>query len=113
MAGAWDNKQVLVKIFVGIFIGLIAISMLLYLVPQGNNTTDAESNDTVAKSATRRLAGRSTPAIRRDQPPQPDSQASRRPLRQADPEPTGFHQRDSVRANRLGMKVTNERLPIA
>jgi len=48
-----DNKQVLVKIFVGIFIGLIAISMLLYLVPQGNNTTDAESNDTVAKSATR------------------------------------------------------------
>lgn len=45
----WENKQILVKVFIGIFIGLIAISMLLYLVPQGNNTTDADSNDTIAK----------------------------------------------------------------
>src|SRR6266403_4137241 len=48
MAGAWDNKQILVRVFIGIFIGLIAISMLLYLVPQGPNS-DAESNDVVAK----------------------------------------------------------------
>jgi peptidyl-prolyl cis-trans isomerase D len=48
MAGAWDNKQILVRIFIGIFIGLIAISMLLYLVPQGPSS-DAESNDVVAK----------------------------------------------------------------
>ena len=27
MAGALDNKQVLVKIFIGIFVGLIGISM--------------------------------------------------------------------------------------
>jgi peptidyl-prolyl cis-trans isomerase D len=48
MAGAWDNKQILVRVFIGIFIGLIAISMLLYLVPQGPSS-DAESNDVVAK----------------------------------------------------------------
>ncbi len=30
MAGAWDNRQILVRVFIGIFIGLIAISMLLY-----------------------------------------------------------------------------------
>ena len=48
MAGAWDNKQILVRIFIGIFIGLIAISMLLYLVPQGPSS-DAESYDVVAK----------------------------------------------------------------
>ena len=48
MAGAWDNRQILVRVFIGIFIGLIAISMLLYLVPQGPNS-DAESSDVVAK----------------------------------------------------------------
>jgi len=48
MAGAWDNRQILVRVFIGIFIGLIAISMLLYLVPQGPNS-DAESSDVGAK----------------------------------------------------------------
>src|SRR5262244_2658685 len=47
MAGALDNKQILVKIFIGIFVGLIAVSMLLYLVPQGPGT-GAASTDTVA-----------------------------------------------------------------
>ena len=48
MAGAWENRQILVRVFIGIFIGMIAISMLLYLVPQGPST-DAESSDVVAK----------------------------------------------------------------
>src|SRR5207248_6181925 len=48
LAGAWDNTHILVRIVIGIFIGLIAISMLLYLVPQGPNS-DAESSDVVAK----------------------------------------------------------------
>ncbi len=46
---AWDNRQVLVKVILGGVIGMLAISMLLYLVPQGNNPTDADSNDTVAR----------------------------------------------------------------
>src|SRR5262249_15155239 len=50
MAGALDNKQILVKIFIGIFVGLIGISMLLYLVPQGPGTgADADASDVVAK----------------------------------------------------------------
>ena len=50
MAGALDNKQVLVKIFIGIFVGILGISMLMYLVPQGPGTgTDADASDVVAK----------------------------------------------------------------
>ncbi len=37
MAGVFDNKKVLVRVFIGMVIGLIAVSMLLYLVPQGTN----------------------------------------------------------------------------
>lgn len=47
MAGLFDNKQVLTRILIGIFVGLIAVSMLLYLVPQGPGT-GAASTDTVA-----------------------------------------------------------------
>src|SRR6201987_3518849 len=50
MAGVLDNKQILVKIFIGIFVGLIGISMLLYLVPQGPGSgTEADASDVVAK----------------------------------------------------------------
>lgn len=48
MAGAFDNKKVGVRILFGIIIGLIALSMLLYLVPQGPSTGEA-STDTLAK----------------------------------------------------------------
>ncbi len=47
MAGLFENKQVLTRIFIGIFVGLIAVSMLLYLVPQGPGT-GAASTDSVA-----------------------------------------------------------------
>ena len=46
MAGLFENKQVLTRIFIGIFVGLIAVSMLLYLVPQGPGA-GAASTDTV------------------------------------------------------------------
>jgi peptidyl-prolyl cis-trans isomerase D len=47
MPGLFENKQVLTRILIGIFVGLIAISMLLYLVPQGPGT-GASSTDTIA-----------------------------------------------------------------
>jgi len=47
MAGLFENRQVLTRILIGIFVGLIAVSMLLYLVPQGPGT-GAASSDTVA-----------------------------------------------------------------
>src|SRR5262252_1706157 len=43
----FENKQALTRIFIGIFGGLIAVSMLLYLVPQGPGT-GAASTETVA-----------------------------------------------------------------
>src|ERR1035438_6686142 len=48
MAGAFENKKVGVRILFGVIIGLIAVSMLLYLVPQGSNTAET-STDVVAK----------------------------------------------------------------
>jgi peptidyl-prolyl cis-trans isomerase D len=48
MAGAFDNKKTGVRILFGIFIGLIAVSMLMYLVPQAPSTGEA-STDAVAK----------------------------------------------------------------
>jgi len=54
MAGALDNKQILVKIFIGIFVGLIGISMLLYLVPQGPGTGNSKRSGLASRSPTRR-----------------------------------------------------------
>jgi peptidyl-prolyl cis-trans isomerase D len=48
MAGAFDNQKTGVKILFGIVIGMLAVSMLLYLVPQGPDSTQAAS-DVVAK----------------------------------------------------------------
>ena len=45
--GVFDNQKTGVRILFGVFIGIIALSMLLYLVPQGTNT--AESSDVLAK----------------------------------------------------------------
>jgi peptidyl-prolyl cis-trans isomerase D len=44
MAGVFGNKKTSVRILIGIFIGLIAVSMLLYLVPQGSDTGRASSD---------------------------------------------------------------------
>jgi peptidyl-prolyl cis-trans isomerase D len=48
MPGIFDNQKVGVRILFGVVIGLIAISMLLYLVPQGVGTSDA-APDVLAK----------------------------------------------------------------
>jgi len=48
MAGVFDNQKTGVRVLFGVFIGIIALSMLLYLVPQGTNTAES-STDTLAK----------------------------------------------------------------
>jgi peptidyl-prolyl cis-trans isomerase D len=105
---AWDNRQVLVKIFIGIFIGLIAISMLLYLVPPGNNT-DADSNDTVARIGDQTVSvaevrQQLSEIERRNQVPKPlEGLYARQILNQL-----VFTKEIQYEANRLGIKVTNE-----
>ena len=48
MAGVFDNQKTGVRILFGVIIGMLALSMLLYLVPQGPNTTQTEG-DVVAQ----------------------------------------------------------------
>jgi peptidyl-prolyl cis-trans isomerase D len=48
MAGVFDNQKTGVRILFGVFIGIIALSMLLYLVPQGTNTAQSAA-DVIAK----------------------------------------------------------------
>jgi peptidyl-prolyl cis-trans isomerase D len=48
MPGAFDNQKTGVRILFGVIIGMLALSMLLYLVPQGPDTTQT-AGDVVAK----------------------------------------------------------------
>ena len=111
MAGAWDNKQILVRIFIGIFIGLIAVSMLLYLVPQGPSS-DAVSNDVVAKIGSDQTVTLSevrqqlSEIERRNQVPKPlEGLYARQILSQL-----VFTKEIQYEASRLGIKVTNEEI---
>jgi len=112
MAGALDNKQILVKIFIGIFVGLIGISMLLYLVPQGPGSgTEADASDVVAR------VGNQTVSIadvrqqlseiqRRNQVPKAlEGLYARQILNQL-----VFTKEIEFEAQRLGINVTNEEI---
>ncbi|HET7105929.1 MAG TPA: peptidyl-prolyl cis-trans isomerase [Candidatus Acidoferrum sp.] len=48
MAGVFEDQKTGKRILFGVVIAFIAVSMLLYLVPQGNNTTEG-STDVLAK----------------------------------------------------------------
>ena len=48
MAGAFESKKTGVRILFGVVIGMLALSMLLYLVPQGTNTAES-AGDVVAR----------------------------------------------------------------
>jgi len=48
MAGVLDSKKTGVRILLGVVIGVLAITMLTYLIPQGPGGTGAASADTVA-----------------------------------------------------------------
>jgi len=48
MAGAFDNQKTGVRILFGVIIGVLALSMLLYLVPQGPSSAEV-ATDTLAR----------------------------------------------------------------
>ncbi|HXT26192.1 MAG TPA: peptidylprolyl isomerase [Candidatus Eisenbacteria bacterium] len=112
MAGALDNKQILVKIFIGIFVGLIGISMLLYLVPQGPGTgADADTSDVVAKVGNQSVSlaevrQQLSEIQRRNQVPKAlEGLYARQILNQL-----VFTKEIEYEAGRLGIKVTNEEI---
>jgi peptidyl-prolyl cis-trans isomerase D len=112
MAGALDNKQILLKIFIGIFVGLIGISMLLYLVPQGPGTgADANASDVVAKVGNQTVSlaevrQQLSEIQRRNQVPKAlEGLYARQILNQL-----VFAKEIEYEAGRLGIKVTNEEI---
>ena len=113
MAGALDNKQVLVKIFIGIFVGLIGISMLLYLVPQGPGGTDADGSDVVARVGSQSVSlaevrQQLSEIQRRNQVPKALAGLyARQILNQL-----VYAKEIEYEADRLGIKVTNEEIEI-
>ena len=110
MAGLFENKQVLSRIYIGIFVGLIAVSMLLYLVPQGPGA-GASSSATVAtigsESITLQDVQQQLAKIsQRGQIPKPlESLYARQILNQL-----VFDKEIQYEANRLGITVTNEEM---
>jgi peptidyl-prolyl cis-trans isomerase D len=110
MAGAWDNRQILVRVFIGIFIGMIAISMLLYLVPQGPSG-DTESSDVVAKVGDQTVTlaevrQQLSEIERRNQVPKVmEGYYARQILTQL-----MYAKEIQYEANRLGITVTNEEI---
>jgi len=112
MAGALDNKQILLKIFIGIFVGLIGISMLLYLVPQGPGTgADGDASDVVAKIGNQTVSlaevrQQLSEIQRRNQVPKAlEGLYARQILNQL-----VFAKEIEYEAGRLGIKVTNEEI---
>src|SRR5215469_11714363 len=111
MAGALDNRQVLVKIFIGIFVGLLGISMLLYLVPQGPGTGAEASSDTVARIGDQTVSlaevrQQLSEIERRNQVPKAlEGLYARQILNQL-----VYSKEIEYEAKRLGIKVTNEEI---
>ena len=108
--GLFDNKQVLTRIFIGIFVGLIAVSMLLYLVPQGPGA-GASSSATVATVGNESITLQDvqqqlTKISQRGQIPKPlESLYARQILNQL-----VFDKEIQYEADRLGINVTNEEM---
>src|SRR5215470_14538409 len=111
MAGVLENRQVLVKIFIGIFVGLLGISMLLYLVPQGPGTGAEASSDTVAKIGDQTVSiaevrQQLSEIQRRNQVPKAlEGLYARQILNQL-----VFTKEIEFEAQRLGINVTNEEI---
>jgi peptidyl-prolyl cis-trans isomerase D len=108
----FENKQTLTRILIGIFVGLIAVSMLLYLVPQGPGT-GAASTDSVASVGGQEISledvrQQLTQIEQRGQlPKQLEGLYARQILDQLI-----FEKEIQYEADRLGITVSNEEMAI-
>ncbi len=108
MAGVFDNQKVGVRVLFGVVIAIIALSMLLYLVPQGTNTAES-ATDVVAKvgdqSVTTGEVRQQLDEIRRRNPipPMLESLYARQILNQL-----VFQKEIEFEAKRLGITVSDQ-----
>jgi peptidyl-prolyl cis-trans isomerase D len=108
MAGAFDNQKTGVRILFGVIIGMLALSMLLYLVPQGPDSASS-AGDVVAKigdqSVTLADINQRMNEIRQNNPipPQLQSLYANQILKQL-----VFQKEVEYEAKRLGISVSDQ-----
>ena len=111
MAGVLDNRKTGVRVILGVVVGLLGITMLTYLVPQGPGTDANDSSDTVARigdqtvslADVRQQLGE---IERRNQVPKAlEGLYARQILNQL-----VYSKEIEYEAKRLGIKVTNEEI---
>jgi len=111
MPGVFDNNKIGVRIILGVVVGALGISMLLYLVPQGPGTGAEASSDTVAKIGDQTVSlaevrQQLNEIQRRNQVPKAlEGLYARQILNQL-----VYTKEIEYEAGRLGIKVTNEEI---
>lgn len=110
MAGILDNKKFGVRVLIGVFIGMIAVSMLLYLVPQGMDS-GATAPDSLARigdqsitvADVREQLNQISTRTRNQIPSQLEAIYAQQILKQM-----VFQKELELEARRLGIRVTDE-----
>src|SRR6516165_3931581 len=111
MAGVLDSRKTGVRVILGVVVGLLGITMLTYLVPQGPGTDANDSSDTVAKIGDQTVSlaevrQQLSEIERRNQVPKPlEGLYARQILNQL-----VYSKEIEYEAKRLGIKVTNEEI---
>ena len=111
MAGVLDNRKTGVRVILGVVVGLLGITMLTYLVPQGPGTDANDSSDTVARIGDQTVSlaevrQQLSEIERRNQVPKAlEGLYARQILNQL-----VYSKEIEYEAKRLGIKVTNEEI---
>jgi peptidyl-prolyl cis-trans isomerase D len=111
MAGVLDNRKTGVRVILGVVVGLLGITMLTYLVPQGPGTDANDSTDTVARIGDQTVSladvrQQLSEIQRRNQVPKAlEGLYARQILNQL-----VYSKEIEYEAKRLGIKVTNEEI---
>ncbi|MBZ5528520.1 MAG: peptidyl-prolyl cis-trans isomerase [Acidobacteriia bacterium] len=110
MAGILDNKKFGVRVLIGVFVGMIAVSMLLYLVPQGTDSGAASpgalariGDQTISVEDVRLQLNQISSRTQNQIPPQLEALYAQQLLKQM-----VFQKELELEARRLGIRVTDE-----
>jgi len=110
MAGILDSKKFGVRILIGVFVGMIAVSMLLYLVPQGTDSgavsTEALArigDQTISVDDVRQQLNQISARTQNQIPKQLEALYAQQLLKQM-----VFQKELELEARRLGIRITDE-----
>jgi peptidyl-prolyl cis-trans isomerase D len=110
MAGILDNKKFGVRVLIGVFVGMIAVSMLLYLVPQGTDSGVASTgalarigDQTISVEDVRAQLNQISSRTQNQIPPQLEALYAQQLLKQM-----VFQKELELEARRLGIRVSDD-----